>query len=273
MSDIAALVAAADIEVIPLRGAEQQLAVVPAGTAITITCSPKLGLRRTLDHAELAVRAGHRVVPHVAARQVTGVQELRGIVERLDSLGVKGLYVVGGDAATPAGDFASAAELIEALDDIDHGLERIGIACYPEGHPKIADDELLEALRRKQSRVHYMVSQLCFDAAALVAWIGRTRAAGIRLPLHLGLAAPMNMAKLVELSIRIGVGSSVRYLAKQRGLATNLIRAYRPEELLHRLGPLDELGIERLHLCSFNQIPATLDWQRRLGGDPSARTA
>jgi methylenetetrahydrofolate reductase (NADPH) len=258
MSDIAALIAAADIEVIPLRGA--RLAEVPAGTTITITCSPKLGLARTLDHAEAAVRAGHRVVPHVAARQIVDGHELRGIVKRLDSLGIKDLYVVGGDAATPAGDFESAAELIEALDDIDHGLERIGVACYPEGHPKISDDDLLEALRRKQSRVHYMVSQLCFDADALIAWHRRVRAAGISLPLHLGLAAPMNVAKLAELSMRIGVGSSVRYLAKQRGFVTNIVRAYRPEDLVRRLGPID---VERLHLCSFNQISATVDWQRR----------
>ena len=41
---VAALIRAANIELIPLRGAQEQLNVVPAGTKITITCSPKFGL-------------------------------------------------------------------------------------------------------------------------------------------------------------------------------------------------------------------------------------
>jgi hypothetical protein len=49
---VRSLAAGADIEVIPLRGAETKIRAVPAGTAITITCSPKFGLRRTLDHSE-----------------------------------------------------------------------------------------------------------------------------------------------------------------------------------------------------------------------------
>jgi methylenetetrahydrofolate reductase (NADPH) len=49
------------------------------------------------------VKAGHRVVPHRAARQVTDEAELRRFVGRLEALGVTDLYVIGGDAATPAG--------------------------------------------------------------------------------------------------------------------------------------------------------------------------
>ena len=67
---VAALIRAANIELIPLRGAQEKLNVVPAGTKITITCSPKFGLGRTLEYAELAVKAGYEVVPHLAARQV-----------------------------------------------------------------------------------------------------------------------------------------------------------------------------------------------------------
>ncbi|TKA09485.1 methylenetetrahydrofolate reductase [Actinacidiphila oryziradicis] len=268
---VAALATGANVEVIPLRGVEQKLSEIPINTTVTVTCSPKFGLDRTLDYAELAVKTGHRVVPHLAARQVADKAELLGFVRRLDALGVKDLYVIGGDAATPAGDYTSAAELIEALGAIDHGLERIGVACYPEGHPKIADNELLDALRRKQPHAHYMVSQLCFDVDTLVSWLRRMRSAGIELPLRLGLAAPMNILKLTELSIKIGVGSSVRFLTKQHGLVGSLLRgsSYQPEELLYRIGAeltSDELRIEGLHLFSFNQISATVGWQQRVGG-------
>ena len=105
-------------------------------------------------------------------------------------------------------------------------------------------------LRTKQPLANYMVSQLCFDVEALRTWLRKTRSLGINLPLHLGLAAPMNARKLVELSVQIGVGSSLRYLSKQHGVIGHLFRgnSYRPETLLQRLGAdltSPEFNIER----------------------------
>jgi methylenetetrahydrofolate reductase (NADPH) len=267
---VAGLVSSADIEIIPLRSVIDTLSAVSAGTTITITCSPKLGLERTLEFTELAARAGHRVIPHLAARQVTDEACLRSFVRRLDQSGVTDLYVIGGDVREPAGIFSSAAELLETLAGIGHGIKNIGTACYPEGHPDIPDEILLEELRRKQPYVTYMVNQLCFDGGVLVGWLRQLRTAGIQLPLHLGLAAPLNTRKLAQLSLKIGVGSSMRYLAKQHGLAGTLLRgsSYRPEKLLLEIAATpgyDELGIESVHLFSFNQITTTVDWQRRRG--------
>ncbi|HEV3382497.1 MAG TPA: methylenetetrahydrofolate reductase [Trebonia sp.] len=270
-----ALIRGADIEVIPLRGLAEHLAVVPAGTTLTITCSAKLGLERTLEYTALAAKAGYQVIPHLAARQVADVAALRGFVGRLGDLGVTDLYVIGGDAAQPAGVYSSAAELLEDLAGIDHGLTTIGVACYPEGHPAISDASLLEALRRKQPFATYMVSQLCFDPGAITGWLRKVRAAGIALPLHVGLAAPLQTRKLFELSLKIGVGSSIRYLTKQHGFIGNVLRgsSYQPDELLRQMGSdlsSDELAIERVHLFSFNQIAPTVEWQARITG-PATR--
>jgi methylenetetrahydrofolate reductase (NADPH) len=272
---VAALIRAANIELIPLRGAQEKLNVVPAGTKITITCSPKFGLGRTLEYAELAVKAGREVVPHLAARQVAGKAELRDVVRRIDDLGITDLYVIGGDADEPAGRYRAAAEILEDLAGLDHGLKRIGVGCYPEGHPKISDDALLGALRRKQAYATYMVSQLCFDAKALVRWLRATRAAGIELPLRVGLAAPLKTTRLMELSLKIGVGSSIRYLTKQHGFVGNLLAggAYHPEQLLYAIGDVlaaGDLNIEGVHLFSFNQVDITAAWQRRFPAVPTA---
>lgn len=272
---VAALIRAANIELIPLRGAQEKLNVVPAGTKITITCSPKFGLGRTLEYAELAVKAGYEVVPHLAARQVADKAELRDVVRRIDGLGITDLYVIGGDADEPAGGYREAAEILEDLAGLDHGLERIGVGCYPEGHPKISDDALLDALRRKQAYATYMVSQLCFDAEALIRWLRATRAAGIGLPLRVGLAAPLKTTRLMELSLKIGVGSSIRYLTKQHGFVGNLLvgGAYQPEQLLYAIGhdlAADDLNIEGLHMFSFNQLDVTAAWQRRFSAMPTA---
>lgn len=265
----------ANIELIPLRGTAPKLSDIPSSTTLTITCSPKWGLGRTLDLTELAAQAGFRVVPHIAARQVTGEPELRTIVDRLTSAGVRDIYVIGGDADEPAGEFSCAGDLLEVLAGIDHPFGAVGIGCYPEGHPKISDDDLAEALRVKQRHATYLVSQLCFDPGALLAWLRRTRQEGITLPLRVGVAAPLQTRKLMELSLRIGVGSSIRYLTKQHGLLGSLLRggAYRPERLIDDLlaaPDLDDLGVEKLHLYSFNQIEATIEWQQRISGSIAA---
>ena len=272
---VRALVAGADIELIPLRSADEKLKAVPVGSTITVTTSVKLGLGRTLEFAGKAVRAGYEVVPHLAARQLASEEELRRFTGTLGELGISGLYLIGGDATSPAGPYDSALQVLQALQHIDHGITRIGVASYPEGHPKISDAALAEALRDKQPYAAYMVTQLCFSPEVLVSWLRRVRGQGTTLPLHLGVAAPMQVTRLLTLGPQIGVGSSVRYLAKQHGFIGNVLRgsAYRPESLLHKMGSAltePELGIERLHLFSFNQVDATVQWQQRIAGRPAA---
>lgn len=263
---IRALVSEADIELIPLKNVDEKLRAVPTGTTVTVTCSAKLGLARTLDCAVRAAAAGFHVVPHLAARQLTDRAELRGFLARMADAGITELYLIAGDAPQ-AGPFGSSLQVLQALEGLEHRLHRIGVACYPEGHPKISDAALAEALAAKQPYAAYMVSQLCFNPDVLVAWLRRVRAAGVTLPLHLGLAAPLQIRKLLELSPQLGVGSSVRYLAKQHGLIGSVLKgsAYHPESLLLGMGDAiaaQELAIEQLHLFSFNQAEATVAWQR-----------
>lgn len=265
------LIRSANIEVIPLRGVDDKLGVIPGNTSVTVTCSPKFGLERTLALTERLVARGYRVVPHLAARQVTDERELRQIIARLDALNVRDLYVIGGDAPEPVGSYDNAAALLRDLAEIEHNIVNIGVACYPDGHPAISEDVLFDALLEKQPYATYMVSQLCFDVETLLAWLHDVRARGVSLPLHMGLAAPMNSRKLLDLSMRIGVGSSIRFLSKQHGFLRNLLfgAAYRPQRLLQSIGDqlADEvLNIDRLHLFSFNQVEATVDWQRQAAG-------
>lgn len=267
------LVASAALEIIPMGNGEEKFQQVPADTTITITCSPKFGIDATLELAAAAAARGHRVVPHLAARQIADESELGRIVEFLASTGIADLFVIGGDTAEPVGEFASSAELLAALTRTGHPFRSVGVACYPEGHPQIPDGVLVADLLRKQElAATYMVSQLCFHADSLVDWTQRIRAAGVRLPLRLGLAAPLKIRKLVELSLRIGVGSSIKFLTHQRGFVSNLLvgNTYRPEQLLYEIGDnlaSDSLAIQGLHLFSFNQVAATVAWQCEVDGD------
>jgi methylenetetrahydrofolate reductase (NADPH) len=276
-AEVVRLVREAHLEVIPLRGTEDKLRALPAGTTITITCSPKFGIERTLAQAATARAAGHEVIPHLAARQVVDRHELRRFVKSLDHLGIATLYVIGGDGE-PVGRYTEARQILEDLYEFDHGITRFGVGCYPEGHPKIGEDQLIEVLLHKQQFAHYMVSQLCFDAATNVEWLRRIRAAGVRLPLRIGLAAPMKITKLVELSLKIGVGSSVRFLSKQQGFVSTVLlgRAYEPERLLIEMGDAlfnPTLDVEGVHLFTFNQIDTSVDWQAAMTATYQTATA
>ena len=101
-------VSEANIEVIPLKGADEKALAIPAASTITITCSPKFGLDRTLEHVIRARESGHRVVPHLAARMVKDEAQLQRFLQILSSVGVDDLYVIGGDADQPLGKFFDA---------------------------------------------------------------------------------------------------------------------------------------------------------------------
>ncbi|MCX0275210.1 methylenetetrahydrofolate reductase [Nocardia zapadnayensis] len=263
------LIASASFEIIPLKGADSKVRAAAPGATVTITCSPRFGLERTLEQTAAAVAHGYRVVPHLAARMVENVGALRRFIDRITDLGVDELFVIGGDAAEPLGRFDSAGQVLDALADFDHSLRRVGVGCYPEGHPEISDAALLKGLLDKQLHADYMVSQLCFDGAALLHWIDEVRAEGVRLPLRVGLAAPIKTARLVELSLKIGVGQSIRYLTKQHGMVGGLLlgRTFAPETILLDMGErlaAGELGIEGVHMFTFNQVDVTAAWQRRI---------
>jgi methylenetetrahydrofolate reductase (NADPH) len=57
----------------------------------------------------------------------------------------------------------------------------------------------------------------------------------------------------------------MRYLSKNRGIA-GLVRPgrYHPERMIGRLARFGGgLGLEGMHLFTFNQVEATVEWHRR----------
>jgi methylenetetrahydrofolate reductase (NADPH) len=262
------LLEAPRFEVIPASSIEERVGTLPAGTTVTVTCSPRHGVDRTVEVGERLAAEGYHVVPHLAARMVRDRDHLRLIVERLSRAGVGEAFVVGGDASPPAGAYRDAGDLLEELQSLPHSFARIGIGGYPEGHPLIGAPALLQALRRKQPYADYIVTQLCFDPEALAGWIDSIRDTGITLPVVVGLPGVVERRKLAEISLQAGVGASLRYLAKNRRQVASLARSrrYDPTSLSHavaaRLGD-PRLGIDGVHLFTFNQIEATQEWLRR----------
>ena len=184
---------------------------------------------------------GHAVTLHVAARMVRGPEHLDTILERASRASIDDLFVIGGDAADPIGPYADAGDLLSTLSAHPLRPPSIGIGAYPEGHPLIERETLEAALAEKSQVATYIVTQLCFDIGALVSWLRNVRARDIRLPVYVGAAGPIQRRRLLEISMRIGVGPSLRFVRKQRGL-THLFRSPSGlcDALLRRAGSLPQ---------------------------------
>ena len=168
---------------LPLDGIEEQvLEHVPSEVKLTVTVSPRRGLEHTLDVVERL--AGHdcAVVPHLSARLVADRSHLAEIVARLGEIGVRDVFVVAGDAEEPAGAFDGAAPLLEAMAELGHPFDDVGITGYPESHPLISDETTIQAMFAKARFATYIVSQICFDSRVTVAWMNEVWRRGTPLP-------------------------------------------------------------------------------------------
>ncbi len=266
---LSGLIATARYEVIPLAGIEEDvLEHVPTDVTLTVTASPSKGLDTTLDLAERLTRHGYTVAPHLSARLVRDRGHLAELVARASGLGVRDVFVVAGDAPEAAGIFEGAAQLLEAMADLGHPFEHVGITGYPESHPLIDDETTIKAMFEKARFATYIVSQICFDAATTVRWVDAVWARGTRLPIHLGIPGVVPRTKLIRVSARIGIGESARFLRKNSGFVTRLLRpgGFSPDRLLRGLSPVfadPEQKVAGLHVFTFNDVADTEAWRRR----------
>lgn len=261
------LMAHARYEVLPTDTIEGKvLEHVPLHVPVTVTASPARGLGATLDLAERLAGAGYRVVPHLAARMVSGRTELEEIVHRLRAAGVTDVFVPGGDA-TPTGDYPDAVALLEDLTALGRPFAHVGVTGYPESHPTIHDDLTVQSMWDKRRHATHVVSNLTFDPDVVADWVRRMRRRGITLPLLLGVPGPVDRAKLLSMATRIGVGESTRFLSKQKGVMARLVApgGFTGERFLEECAPaLGEPGalVEGLHVYTFNQVEQTEAWRR-----------
>ena len=146
---------------------------------------------------------------------------------------------------------------------------RTGITGYPETHPRIDDDITVQAMWDKRRLASYIVSNLCFDPATVRRWIRRIRARGVTLPLYVGLAGPVERARLLRMAAKAGASESARFLAGhvEWFLRFGTPGGYRPERLLTRLGPTvtpTASGDAGPHHFTSNQVHQTEQWRREL---------
>ena len=186
--------------------------------------------------------AGFEPVPHIAVRHTPTADALGELIACLAAeAGVRRILVIAGDRDRPAGPFGSTIELIESGLLQRHGIIEIGVAGYPDGHPRLSADALDRALAAKVEaagqtglRLH-IVTQFCFDADPILRWLARLRDTGIEHPVRIGLAGPTTLTTLLRYARRCGVSASAQGLTRHAGLFKHLVGTTAPDGIIRTL--------------------------------------
>jgi methylenetetrahydrofolate reductase (NADPH) len=235
--------------------------IVPRDTEVYLSMVPGQDLKQHAEVAGWVRRHGLEPVPHLPARRIASRDALIDFLARFqgEANGRRAL-VVAGDV-TPQGPFTDALALMRTGLLQKARILEVGIAGYPEGHPKIPAEKITASFRDKiaeagQSglRLH-IVSQFSFAPDNIVTWIAGLRAQGITLPVKVGMAGPAGIAALLRYAKRCGVSASLTGLMS--GAALGLIGNLGPDKIIDALAAASDLGDIRAHYFSFGGVSDT----------------
>jgi len=259
------------------KSLEAAAELLKPGTEVFVAALPNDSIDRVVQAVVQVREAGMTPVPHIVARNQESRAALDELLGRLKAeAALDRALVLGGDRDKAAGEFDCALQLIETGLFQKHGIGRIGLACYPEGHPRIPEDKLRAAVPQKLAAAKaaglevWLISQFCFDPKPVIALAERLRAEGVTQPLRVGVAGPADHGTLMKYAMICGVGASLRAL-KQRGEMTkNLLAGETPEELLTEVARAQQanpaLGIDSVHFFTFGSLAKSANWAASMTG-------
>jgi methylenetetrahydrofolate reductase (NADPH) len=251
------------------------MANLPPATKVFIALIDPADVAAQLHAATELRKAGFEPVPHVPARFIRDADDLKARISALTGQAkVTEMLVLGGGAPTPVGKFDAALQLLETGVFQAHGVKRIGIAGHPEGNPDITkihgEAMLLQALQLKQAYLKqhgiegFIATQFLFEAGPVAEWAKSLRAAGIELPVHVGVPGPATIKTLVKYAAMCGVGNSARFIRKQAMNITKLLTVNTPDDFMAGLADLHvnhpNLKIAGPHLYPFGGFDKLFDW-------------
>lgn len=249
---------------------ETARATIPPGTPVNIAFLGNEDHGQRINAARVIRACGFEPVPIISSRRLRSRQDRDDLVgELVESADPQRFILVGGDPASPAGPYKDSLALLESGILERHAIRHVGIVGYPEGHHRIAPQELDRALRWKVAFLQEagctveITTQFGFDADAVVHWIERLRTAGIDAPVRVGVPGPADVGKLLRYARQFGVVSSAA-IARRYGLSlANLLHRVAPDRFVDRLyaGMQDkDLGVVLFHLYPFGGMVDGVRW-------------
>jgi methylenetetrahydrofolate reductase (NADPH) len=269
------------IEVMPRTAekVEDFTALLPKGTRVYIAHIEGTPIEDMVRTAARLSKNGYPVMPHFPARIIKDKATLDNwIAMYKGEAGVDQALLLAGGVATPHGDYDSSMQLLEsgAFD----GFKRLHVAGHPEGNkdidPSGGTANVDDALRWKQKFSETtdaemaLATQFAFEAGPIIEWADSLKAAGITIPIHIGIAGPAKLQTMIKFAIACGVGPSLKVLQKRAKDVTKLLLPFEPTQVLtelaaHKAANPDS-NIERVHFFPLGGIKTNANWAIKHGG-------
>jgi methylenetetrahydrofolate reductase (NADPH) len=265
------------LELMPrdMHRAAQIAALLPKDTCIYVPSLPGLPLARTLEAVAAIRAAGLDPVPHVSARRILNADEFRSFLkEAVAKHGVHRVLLLGGDEPKAKGPFNDSLQILESGLLADSGIREIGVAGYPEGHPRIPAADLVSAFKRKreltakQGLGMYVVTQFCFAPSRVVEYCSQLARSAPEVSIYVGVAGPTDPVALARYAQRCGVSASLRAL---RNLGSGIAQLVTHSDPMEQLVNLARYSLQRepsnvvgVHIYSFGGAVRTASWIREL---------
>jgi methylenetetrahydrofolate reductase (NADPH) len=279
------------IEVMPRTAekVEDFRAILPAATRVYIAHIDGTPIEDMVATAKRLANDGFHVMPHFPARIIKDPATLGDWIARYQGeADVRQALLLAGGVAAPQGDFESSMQLLETGLFDKAGFTNLHVAGHPEGNRDIDPDgsmaNVTKALRWKNdfaSRTDAQMAiatQFAFEADPIIKWANDLQAAGITLPIHIGIAGPAKLQTLIRFAIACGVGPSLKVLQKRAMDVTKLVLPYTPDDVVSKLAAYKaanpDFAVTKLHIFPLGGIVPSATWAQTNGAaEPAAVSA
>lgn len=255
--------------------------LLPTGTRVYIAHIEGTPIEDMVRTAARLHADGFPVMPHFPARIIQDQATLADWIARYQGeADVKQALLLAGGVTNPVGDFDSSMQLLETEEFDKAGFERLHVAGHPEGNKDIDPNggtaNVDAALKWKQSFSERtdaqmaIATQFAFEAGPIIEWADSLKAAGIDIPIHIGIAGPAKLQTLIKFSIACGVGASLRVLQRRAKDVTKLLLPFEPTDVIadlakHKAANPD-FNISNVHFFPLGGIKTNANWAIENGG-------
>ena len=245
--------------------------LLPYGTDIYLSALPSRPLETNLDCIAAIRAAGFNPVPHIAARHIRSRDELKQFLAGITTdQEVRKILLIGGDLPEPLGPYNDAISVLKDGILNELGISEIGIAGYPEGHPRIPNEIVQQSiidkihLAREQKLGVYIITQFSFAPGRIVDYCAKLNRAIPDVPVYIGMAGPTNPVTLLRYARICGVSASLRALTGLGFKAARLVTRTEPSEQLTVLARYcagrETSNVMGVHIFSFGGFIESVKW-------------
>lgn len=222
----------------------------------------------TLETVSSIKAKGSDAAPHISCISSTRA-ELDDLLSTYKSKGINRLVALRGDMPSgqySAGEFAYANELVDHIRATSGNHFHIEVAAYPEFHPQAASAEkdLENFVRKAKAGANSAITQYFYNLDAYLAFVERTQAMGVEIPIVPGIMPITNYTRLARFSDACGaeIPRWIRKRLEAYGDDIASIKAFGTDVVTKLCQDLLDNDAPGLHFYSMNQVePNKTIWQ------------